>query len=509
MKTSKIKYYFWIPLCIFTLGLSLQAQDETETTTVEVQGIGRDADGAQKNALYQAVQQAVGAYLDQETLVKNEEVIQDKLLSVAQGFVESFTPIVPAKERHDGSGLWEIKIKAVVKKSAVGAALRTAGVMQVKADGSSGWAQQVTKMKSREDAMELLKKVLPEITRNLACGRIIQNGDKMTTREDKITGDQMVELKIEYDTNIDWWNKEAYPALDAALTALNLLDNPPVVNNLSAVMGKNGLAFLPDKSSKDTNHENLLTTVKIFNSTSKLRLVWSVKEFHLPVNWANDFRVLYESSIKNPNLKLFDLEFTDSNSESLCVIPIEKKVLEDRADLNILINYSRQNVMFMFPSLFSRASYDLYPEEKMGITYSNQPVSLTYQIKASDAVLRETKSLKLIPGEFGVIEKSLRKSIEVSPHEVAMPGAGATGKTTTKINPEQGKPEVSETDARLAVLTTIWREETATINRITHNKTIPVREGSKEYYECLKASQRIQQAEAEAKELKARKSLAK
>lgn len=66
-------------------------------------------------------------------------------------------------------------------------------------------------------------------------------------------------------------------------------------------------------------------------------------------------------------------------------------------------------------------------------------------------------------------------------------------------------PEIAKIDARLAELTQIWKDDTAIINRLTNFKRTPVQQGSQAYYTCLKSSERIQQAEAEAKTLKQKK----
>jgi hypothetical protein len=62
--------------------------------------------------------------------------------------------------------------------------------------------------------------------------------------------------------------------------------------------------------------------------------------------------------------------------------------------------------------------------------------------------------------------------------------------------------EIKKIDSRIEELKLIWRQEQDIINAYTKNKTVPVREGTKEYYACLNASNRIKAAEAEAKSLK-------
>ena len=48
-----------------------QAGGASATIEVNASGVGVDADAAEKQALIGAVSQAVGAYIDNETLVKN------------------------------------------------------------------------------------------------------------------------------------------------------------------------------------------------------------------------------------------------------------------------------------------------------------------------------------------------------------------------------------------------------------------------------------------------------
>ena len=62
--------------------------------------------------------------------------------------------------------------------------------------------------------------------------------------------------------------------------------------------------------------------------------------------------------------------------------------------------------------------------------------------------------------------------------------------------------EITKIDKRLEELKLIWKQEQAIINSLTRNRTVPVREGTREHQACLVASQRIQQAEAEAAKLK-------
>ena len=312
---------------------------------------------------------------------------------------------------------------AMVKKSEVSAALRTAGVMNVAADGSSAWAQQVTKLKSREDAMELLKKVIPEITRNLACGRIIQDGGKMVTEENKVTGDRQVKVVIEYDSNYDWWNKEAYPALDAALTALRLQDESPKIETYEIQKGPSaGFLHPPDVSHLEITRERDVSVdqsewyrahVRIYNFTNESRQSVTIKSFHLPLKFSDEIRELCKKTIEREQ-ELFSLEFSGSDSKPLGTLNIDKT---DKVLLSTLMcNYT--DTTLNIDSLGITPFFSIVQNEYVSdneLLLFNQPFCVTYVINASDDILLKTKSLKLIPGKFGVIEKSLREKVAEPP----------------------------------------------------------------------------------------------
>jgi hypothetical protein len=67
---------------------------------------------------------------------------------------------------------------------------------------------------------------------------------------------------------------------------------------------------------------------------------------------------------------------------------------------------------------------------------------------------------------------------------------------------EERSPDIKNIDERLEELAVIWRQEQAVINGFTKNRTVPVKEGTREYYACAKASGKIKLAEEEAAELK-------
>jgi uncharacterized protein YecT (DUF1311 family) len=263
---------------LLVFGLACYGGDATELQ-VEARGVGKNAEAAIKNALSNAVQQAVGAYVDQKTLIQNEAVIEDKILSVSAGFVQKYDELHPPKERSDG--LWEAAVRAVVKKGEVGTALRSAGVMRVEADGRASWARQVTQIKGREDAMALIEKLVPELLPNLVQGWIVGHSNT----EDPKTGEQLNHINIEYRINMEWWEKEGYPAWDAALSALQLNATPPLEMDLRVredkLLGsRNSLPGLARPTTSDPRH-----CVELYRPGNTLGTSWKLKRYHLPDDW--------------------------------------------------------------------------------------------------------------------------------------------------------------------------------------------------------------------------------
>jgi len=253
----------------------------------------------------------------------------------------------------------------------------------------------------------------------------------MVTEEDKETGDRFVKLQIEYDTNLDWWNKEAYPALDAALTALNLQDSPPDVESYNVdlfdethtVLGKyvDGYsAFSVTREQMGKHMEWDSKTVKLFN-LAKSRRSLSIKSFHLPSKYAESFLDLC-NSMKKLEQVLFTVEFSGADSKVLGTCQISNKysfVLNTLVYLRSISYPERANCIIV-PFFTSTTTQDDRGDD---MKFLNKPFSVPYRLTVPDNVLLETKSLKLIPGEFGVIKKSLRENIAESP-VVAHPAQG-------------------------------------------------------------------------------------
>jgi len=80
---------------------------------VIAEGVGLDVESARKDSYRNAVRQAVGAYVDAETIVANDELISDKVITLSPAFVERVDPI-PGGESREGS-LTRVRVRAHVR----------------------------------------------------------------------------------------------------------------------------------------------------------------------------------------------------------------------------------------------------------------------------------------------------------------------------------------------------------------------------------------------------------
>lgn len=102
-------------LAIVAVALTASAQD-AETVKVQGRGVGTDKVEALKDAYRDAIERAVGMYVDAEQMVRNEELVKDQILTQSNAYIEKCEV---AKETTKPNGLVEVQILAEVKKTAL------------------------------------------------------------------------------------------------------------------------------------------------------------------------------------------------------------------------------------------------------------------------------------------------------------------------------------------------------------------------------------------------------
>ena len=185
------------------------SQGDGKTQTVIAEGVGTSADDAIKDAFRNAVRQVVGAIVDAETLLKNDELIDDKVLTYSGGFVKKFTEVEGSKKA--SGGLHRIKIKADVERQSVIEKLKAAKISVKEVDGKSMFAEVVSQLEAEKDAAALIKKQFEGFPLSYMTASVVGE-PKILDKNDTVAKIQVI-VRVETDY-------EAYKAFATKLTEM-------------------------------------------------------------------------------------------------------------------------------------------------------------------------------------------------------------------------------------------------------------------------------------------------
>jgi hypothetical protein len=136
------------------------SKTQVELVKVRGRGIGTNKMEALKDAYRDAVEQAVGLYVDAEQMVKNEDLVKDQILTQSNAYIEKYTI---AKESTAENGLITITILADVRKRDLHKKIRDVMPKQntsIANVSQNLHAQIVTDFKANDDAVSLIKNEL-------------------------------------------------------------------------------------------------------------------------------------------------------------------------------------------------------------------------------------------------------------------------------------------------------------------------------------------------------------
>jgi hypothetical protein len=209
-------------------------QGANSAKQILVIGIGATPESAEKQAITDAVRQAVGAYVDANTIVENEAVIKDRILSVSNGFVKEYKVVSPAKQRDDG--LYELQILATVQTGQVVQVLKENNLISGEVAGANMWAEASTKVMNAQDAVAMLQTKMPELIKSSVTitplgedGKpmLLKDGTPNTApasvKEDAATGKATLIWYLEMGLDKKYYRETLLPlvqkCMDAALGA--------------------------------------------------------------------------------------------------------------------------------------------------------------------------------------------------------------------------------------------------------------------------------------------------
>ena len=134
--------------------------EEVETVKVRGKGSGVSKMEALKDAYRDAIERAVGLYVDAEQMVKNEELVKDQILTQSNAYIEKYQIVIEGKSP---DGLIVLTILADVRKRALTRKIKDvmpSSNVPLSEVSKDLHAQIVTDFKANDDALSIIKNEL-------------------------------------------------------------------------------------------------------------------------------------------------------------------------------------------------------------------------------------------------------------------------------------------------------------------------------------------------------------
>ncbi|HEY8668854.1 MAG TPA: hypothetical protein VIL86_19560 [Tepidisphaeraceae bacterium] len=220
-------------LCVLILLAVASAWANAQTTqssvvSVVAAGIGKTGKDAEKDALSNAVRQAIGAFVSAETLVENDELVRDKILTLSDGFVEQYHVI--GKPRSTPEGLTGVVIKAQVRRGKLVETVRANDIAVVEVNGQDLYGRAVTKKEQAKDGADAVLQAFRDVPERLLKTEILGK-----PAYDEKTGKFNVDVQVAVDQEAYFiFAKELMRGLDV------LAPDPIILSSVRHELTKEG-----------------------------------------------------------------------------------------------------------------------------------------------------------------------------------------------------------------------------------------------------------------------------
>ena len=167
---------------------------EKKLMEVVATGVGTEPDEAKQNAFCNAIEQVVGVLVDAETLVKNDELVYDQVLTFSRGQAKEFTLLRQWQE----DGLHYARIRAKVAVSTLGEKLKAQDIAIREVPGELLFRQAKFDLLNEEQAAEMFRKLLGEC----ALGNLVSveiDGKPEVIERDPVNVKLKLRLKLKPD----------------------------------------------------------------------------------------------------------------------------------------------------------------------------------------------------------------------------------------------------------------------------------------------------------------------
>ena len=304
-----------------------KAANPADFVTVEAKGQGESVEAAKKDAVRNAIKTAVGELVDAKTLVENDELVEDKILTLSNAMIEKADY---GDAESVGDGLFEVPVTAVVKKGQLNKKLEDIGIATGAVAGDSLAATLFTGKERVANAEKFFAERFKDFPQNVMEVVMLTNDDGTPAigftpgsrkgiywrddlaKEGHLYADVGVRVNME---NYAEWTRQLKELLDAICSSHQ--DDSMAFAKKPPVNGDRLVAEMPTTGSEGT-------PVVIATPKKPERATWPVT-----VYWLDDsiFKALGETLAKTfPKNANLEIALKDADGEIVC----SAKQLTDR-----------------------------------------------------------------------------------------------------------------------------------------------------------------------------------
>lgn len=182
-------------------GDTQSASSADEVVKVKAKGVGADKTEALKDAYRDAVERAVGMFVDAEQMVKNDEAIKDEILTQSNAYIKKCDVLSEQTQ----NGVVVVSVLAYVVRQPLAKRIRVVMPPQtynLESGALNVHASMVTELKRNEDAAALVKKMLSDfnpITQLMKVGLVSPKPTILPVKGDESRVNLAYLMKIELD----------------------------------------------------------------------------------------------------------------------------------------------------------------------------------------------------------------------------------------------------------------------------------------------------------------------
>lgn len=180
-----------------SFGLVTVAAEAGDEREVVATGVGHTEDEAKRQAYRNAIQSVVGSMVVAETLVENDQLLRDKVLSHSDGYITQTSQVGSTKDL--GGGLLEVTMRVTVKSQQLKAKLQDEKITLASVDGESLFTQLATKSEATKDATAIVTESLRGLPGNVLKASADITKAELTDGGGSATISLPVTVEIDYE----------------------------------------------------------------------------------------------------------------------------------------------------------------------------------------------------------------------------------------------------------------------------------------------------------------------